>query len=223
MNCEFKKAFTLAEVLITLAVIGVVAAMTIPNLVQNYKKQEVSAKLKKSYSMLQQAIKLSEIDNGSIEYWSKSPEVMTDEGKTDKVANADLSERFFTQYLAPYIKYTSIQKAKSATTNIEFVVYLIDGTLLLIHNGDTIDITIDINGDKKPNSYGYDRFKFLLGLSSDSATIYCQDGTKLSPIGVNTYKTREAALDACKKDPYYCVSLLFYDNWEFKDDYPYKL
>lgn len=34
----FKKAFTLAEVLITLGIIGIVAAITIPNLIANYQK-----------------------------------------------------------------------------------------------------------------------------------------------------------------------------------------
>ena len=42
-----KRAFTLAEVLITLAIIGIVAAITIPGLVQSYKKTEYSTKLKK--------------------------------------------------------------------------------------------------------------------------------------------------------------------------------
>lgn len=38
LEVRLKKGFTLAEVLITLAIIGVVAAMTIPTLIQNYKK-----------------------------------------------------------------------------------------------------------------------------------------------------------------------------------------
>ena len=67
MSCKFKNAFTLAEVLITLAVIGVVAAMTIPVLIQNYKKRVATVRLKKFVSVMEQAIKLSEIDNGPIE------------------------------------------------------------------------------------------------------------------------------------------------------------
>lgn len=35
---EFKKAFTLAEILITLAVIGIVAALTLPGLIQNHNQ-----------------------------------------------------------------------------------------------------------------------------------------------------------------------------------------
>ena len=49
-------AFTLAEVLITLAVIGVVAAVTIPNLVKNYQTKIRDVQFKKVYSVLNQAI-----------------------------------------------------------------------------------------------------------------------------------------------------------------------
>ena len=64
-----KSAFTLAEVLITLGIIGVVAAMTIPVLVQNHRKHVVETKLKKVYSLVNQAIKMSEAEYGDIEYW----------------------------------------------------------------------------------------------------------------------------------------------------------
>ena len=48
--------FTLAEVLLTLGIIGVVAAMTIPMLITNYQKKQVAAQLKESYSVFQQAV-----------------------------------------------------------------------------------------------------------------------------------------------------------------------
>ena len=42
-----KRSFTLAETLITLAIIGIVAALTIPSVMQNYKKHVYSARIKK--------------------------------------------------------------------------------------------------------------------------------------------------------------------------------
>ena len=66
-----KAAFTLAEVLITLGIIGIVAAMTLPALMANGRKQETVARLKKFNSMMLQAILLSENDNGPYEYWNK--------------------------------------------------------------------------------------------------------------------------------------------------------
>ena len=47
-NC--KKGFTLAEVLITLGVIGVVAAMTIPTMITNYEKKQTAIEVKKAYT-----------------------------------------------------------------------------------------------------------------------------------------------------------------------------
>ena len=57
-------AFTLAEVLITLTVIGVVAAMTIPTLIQNYKKHVYYVQFRKAASQLEQALRLYQIDHG---------------------------------------------------------------------------------------------------------------------------------------------------------------
>ena len=64
-----KKGFTLAEVLITIAIVGVVAAMTLPNLIQNYQKKVISTKLKKFQAMMSQAILMAEQDFGPMEDW----------------------------------------------------------------------------------------------------------------------------------------------------------
>ena len=51
-----RRAFTLAEVLIALGIIGIVAAMTIPVLVANYRNMVLENQFKKSYSILSQAL-----------------------------------------------------------------------------------------------------------------------------------------------------------------------
>lgn len=73
-----KYGFTLAEVLITLGIIGVVAALTLPGLVQNHAKITVEAKLKKFYTNINQAIMLSEAEYGDRKYW------YTDAGTVEK-------------------------------------------------------------------------------------------------------------------------------------------
>ena len=50
------KGFTLAEVLITLVIVGVIAAMTIPTLMNNTQKQEFVSQLTKTYSTLSQGL-----------------------------------------------------------------------------------------------------------------------------------------------------------------------
>ncbi len=52
---KFEKAFTLAEVLVTLGIIGVVAAMTVPNLIKNYQEQTLVTELHKVYNEFSQA------------------------------------------------------------------------------------------------------------------------------------------------------------------------
>ncbi len=59
------KAFTLAEVLITLGIIGIVAAMTLPALIQKNQETELTTRAKRTYSELNQAIKLYEAQNGT--------------------------------------------------------------------------------------------------------------------------------------------------------------
>ena len=58
-----KKAFTLAEVLITLGIIGVVAAMTLPALTAKYKEKILITQIKRAYSDLQNALKLYAVQN----------------------------------------------------------------------------------------------------------------------------------------------------------------
>src|SRR5574344_257472 len=64
------KRFTLAEVLITLGIIGVVAALTIPTLINNYQEKATVTKLKKFYSIMNQAVALAKIENGDIDGWT---------------------------------------------------------------------------------------------------------------------------------------------------------
>ncbi len=62
---ESGKAFTLAEVLITLGIIGVVAAMTLPSLITKYKDKELATRAKKAYSAISQAVQLYQAKNSS--------------------------------------------------------------------------------------------------------------------------------------------------------------
>ena len=63
-----KKAFTLAEVLITLMIIGIVAALTIPSVISNYQQQEYKTGLKKAVSVLNEAIQMNISQDGETPY-----------------------------------------------------------------------------------------------------------------------------------------------------------
>lgn len=211
-------AFTLAEVLIALAIIGIVAAVTIPSVVNKYKTQVASTRLKKFYSMMSQAVQLSTLDNGEVSNWTKG----TLKDDFDYTVNFESSYQFFTTYLAPYIKYNRVIKVEKVSPTAEMRIELADGSTVDIHNGSCWDIIYDVNGDKSPNKVGYDKFVFaicinnnLIGGKNFGALYY----------GYSSFaSTREQALQKCKTSPYSgCTALLQFDNWEFKSDYPYKL
>lgn len=69
MNSTKKKAFTLAEVLITIGVIGVVAAITIPTLMSQYQENANRSKLKNVYSIISEATKQIQLDTNNDIPW----------------------------------------------------------------------------------------------------------------------------------------------------------
>ena len=79
-----KSGFTLAEVLITLGIIGVVAAMTLPALVGKYKEKQRVTQLKKAYSILNQAFLMAIKDYGTPDNWGL---VKTATGEVDEEGN----------------------------------------------------------------------------------------------------------------------------------------
>ena len=87
-----QKAFTLAEVLITLGIIGIVATMTIPNLIFKYRKSVSVAKLKRTYSTLQQALIRTLADSGGYNYVNFS------DGNTQSMID------WYEHYLKPNLK-----------------------------------------------------------------------------------------------------------------------
>ena len=60
-----KSAFTLAEVLITLGIISVVAALTIPSLIAKYQDKVLIQQTKKAFSVFQNGLALASQDNGT--------------------------------------------------------------------------------------------------------------------------------------------------------------
>ncbi len=90
-----KFAFTLAEVLITLGIIGIVAAMTIPTLISKNQKRVIEAKLKEDYSIVQQVIKSNEGNDVDMS-------MILQDGNTNS------QRQWFETYFAPYMKYSHV-------------------------------------------------------------------------------------------------------------------
>ena len=225
------KGFTLAEVLITLGIIGVVAALTMPALIANSRKNEYSSRLKKFYSMMEQAIIMSELDNGQISDWVRSGDSQHDEdGDYDFEANGKITKEFFTRYLAPYFKYTDITDGKNLIdennekTGENTTIQLADGSSIALFNGSCIDVIYDTNGNIPPNESGRDQYRFLFCFDKTSQISMCgQENKVFCTYGLNNTSSRTTILNTCKTSSAYCSRLLQIDGWEFKKDYPYRL
>ena len=208
-------AFTLAEVLITLGIIGVVAAMTMPSLMQHYKRQQATARIKKFVSVINQALISAENDLGPREDWVI--------GEMD---NSDSAYNFLNTYIKPYIKSADIEKRTLFGRNMATLRF-VDGSQMSVKVGACYDIWYDINGEKGPNEKGKDIFVFILckngGCNFNSNQVrgfYC------APTG-EQFPTHEQLIDNCKNyrtdGGNWCTILLEQNGYEFPKDYPLGL
>lgn len=98
-----KFGFTLAEVLITLAIIGVVAALTIPTLITNYQKRQYVTGLQKSYAQIQNLFKLV-MANDSVDTLEQTKLIQSISGE-GIYTYAPEQQEFVTE-LSKYLKIT---------------------------------------------------------------------------------------------------------------------
>ena len=168
---------------------------------------------------------LSEVDNGSALYWTKTGIIWNEDG-SDVVPsdqNAAINQ-WYNKYLKDYLKTVRIE-ATIPNDPSQMRVYFADGSTLKLYNGGCVDMRYDVNGERKPNVLGRDIFTFLLCLPPNNATWHVlTNGKVFGAYDERVATSREEAKRLCVSDSRsYCTNLLQFDNWEFKDDYPYKL
>lgn len=180
---KFADGFTLAEILITLGIIGVIAAMTIPTLISNINDTRFRSQFFKSYSLLQQAMKRMEADDIGLET------LMTMNTSEDRFYNT--LRKYFTNAIdCGYIRrkdksngcfdYTGTNQylALDGSTKVNNTYFddgqilMPDGSLFLFENPYNdhnilatamVFIFVDLNGaSKPPNKLGYDLFCFQI-------------------------------------------------------------
>lgn len=217
------KGFTLSETLITLGIIGVIAAITIPALITKHTKMQTAVKLKQTYSIMAQALKMAENDLGIIENSSLS------------------SETFVDQYLKPYCKI--IEEFSPEEFPSDFHIYCRYGTVcdgygqfklaqkLILSNGvlispyplyDGVTIIVDINGLKRPNKYSKDVFAFSYDYKNGLKPYGLG---RINGIPEEEHISRDYLLKgeyrSCRNDGLYCAAVIMLDGWEISDDYPW--
>lgn len=159
-----KKAFTLAEVLITLGIIGVVAAMTLPALVNNAKNKELHSSLVKAYAAIQTAAQSLYADEGIILTTYEDQEFVKKFEPYFKVSrHCNYNCLNSTELKNTYKTYSNEPIYPNLLDDGQF--FTEDGMFYMMNNVDdqTLLISVDVNGPyKNPNRWGYDLFTFQL-------------------------------------------------------------
>lgn len=240
-----KKAFTLAEVLITLAIIGIVAALTIPTIVSKYQKMVIENGLKKTYAELQQWLIRAEADNGPYTTWDYT--------------QGSIVEKYFEPYihLTPCGKYAQKSSVRCMVDNGSFSTwykptrtaspgeletgaqympkyYADDGRVFGFLKqyyadwatpGISLNIVVDVNGSRGKSIMGQDVFVFSL-CNFRGITNRIKPGPAESWSENNDTET---LLEKCPDTiPYViwkgaaCIHLLERNNWKFPKNYPIK-
>ena len=165
-----KIAFTLAEVLITLGIIGVVAALTLPSVIQNYKKQVTVNQLKKAYSTLGQVAQKAFADNGPAGFEAGA------ELKGDDV------KAFFDTYWLPYfrgVEVYPINKKPNLNNNKDFY-KLVNGDYDSTHVYTTYDAGRIFFSTADGMTYFVYMINWVNNKYDENGNIISQDGVYLS-------------------------------------------
>lgn len=228
-----RKAFTLAEVLITLGIIGVVSALTIPNLITKYQKHQTVVQLKRVYSQLSNAVIASEQIDGEHLTWDMT------------LSAQDFFIKYFKDFL-PVVKECKIG-AKERCTSVsqrlplkdssdtmpfmrndgrEYSLVLNNGTIIYMskweNNGIMYQFSVDLNGDKGPNRNGRDVFHFHF--TKDGLYGYSHYGSKAKGRGNGSGAVGGCNVNSCcsfARAGGGCSTMIMYDGWQIKDDYPW--
>ena len=179
-------AFTMAEVLITLGIIGIVASMTLPTLINNNRNKQLEAGLKRAYSLIGQALDMYQAEHGErikegevgglglkgmiLPYFKLARDCSMGYGT---IGNSSVEKACIKNYRKADEEHTSstLYKTYNGKANVELDYFddgqfvLNDGSLILIENPNVarMYISVDVNGyNKNPNKLGHDLFMFQI-------------------------------------------------------------
>lgn len=241
------KGYTLAEVLITLGIIGIVAAMVIPNIVQGYRKHIVEVRLKEFYTIMQQAFKLAEAESGDISNWGRTSYNFEGGYLLNDVYPSN-SDSWFDKYISPHLKEEKQDIGHKVSEAGNFTESPI---LRVLPNGSAFSFNTNaiyffpFAGDYyKCTQYGNNRikrcggtkyFKFLYYPDSKITPFDYPNHSKKSSLAYKNYRyilRREqlvGSIGSCSqksieanRDPSYCAELIMLENWKIPKDYPFR-
>ena len=198
----FKKGFTLAEVLITLGIVGVIAAITLPTLTQSTTTAQIGPKLAKAVSAFEQANK-----------------ALLDAYGVDRISDTNLSSggSAYVDALSNHLKFSYDGKNIVSKDGIGYVVSMTYNKFndqIPAHKQRLGSVTVDINGPKgNPNASGTDIFSFSLW---NDGSLRPMGGTHWlggSPVAGDEYHwTVQCPTGATPTNPDFCAGHVFENN-----------
>lgn len=225
-----KKGFTLAEVLITLGIIGVVAAITIPGLMTAYKKRVIETRLLKFYTTINQAIKLAEADYDDRTGWDVLGKgfVKDEEGNdTDEAVAQAWVEKYIIPYIKTDVKMTNMDGKVQLYFQDGSVVAISSSSWLFYPDGTKYNLTEEGTIDENSATGKY-VFTFFYRPNCSHKT-----DCKYVSNGVEPYKygwdgTKENLFNGrygCAKSGVvkaYCTEIIKQNGWKIPSNYPIK-
>ncbi len=202
-----QKAFTLAETLITIGIIGVVAAMTLPSLIEKHQKKETVTKLKVFNSIMSQAFVTAKTEYGDFTNWDSNTFGDTTSGDGEKQL------QWLEKYLLPYIKYT-----EKTTKHKYSLVALPNGSGFSNYNN-LYFFCVRFSDCKKTSEIYNKRTRFIFQFDTTDGFVPYScgfEGTR-----EELFKKNSCGHACSKTDSGLCAKLIQYDGWEIKEDYPW--
>ena len=212
------RAFTLAEVLVTLGIIGVVSAMTVPTLMQNHQRKTYVTQLHKVYNELSQALIQYQTDKNALN--------LKEAGLTDNNALKSFFQSYFnvvndcssvrTPCFAPNNEYRKINDSDQIGVGLTGGTFsFASGASVTFDSvivGDMIArVYVDINGTKGPNIAGRDTFAIYI-YNDGTIDDWSADGSKPNKDVRDTNYTADCL--SANSNWTGCFGKILNDNWE---------
>lgn len=237
----FKKAFTLAEVLITLGIIGIVAEITIPTLLGSATKQMYVALLQKNYTIFSQGLLSLSTDMGcagdmkctGLFATGTTPQALGDAiipyFKVIKNCQMNVNQGCAANSRSNYYDGSGSRSSGWDGNAAYYKFVTADGSSILIYdwaNGCTDNygsgslsqtcgpVIVDVNGAKGPNNYGRDIFLFII---TSTGSLYPYGGPFMNSGGTSYYWKDLGACQPATSSTIsgsYCTGRVMDEGWQ---------
>ena len=206
--CGEKHSFTLAEVLITLTIIGVIAAITIPNLMKNYQTHIFKTAYKQAYSDINQAFAQAFKDGELIRTTTWQSKATTQEWnilkENLKVTKECQPAELYSCWAEGDVVHNTQPQLNSSLSFIDAA----GRSWSLYHASENLFL-VDTNGFKEPNKFGQDRFMFTFYSTKGTRT---DDYSKNPPVRIGPFINGNR-----KTEDMYCnYPPCYYYDWLYK-------